>query len=98
MEQAKFYASMKELKREALETYRASTPVKTGYQKEHIFARDLPNGGFEIVVDTDYVQYTTDPWTVGINPNEGWDDEAAAHVIQRAKTKLNGRIQLRSDK
>lgn len=100
MDQASFQRTMNDLKKEALQIYKASTPVLTGYQKDHIYAKDLANGGFEIVVDTDYVQYTTDQRKDGsINPNEGWDKEAGALFISRAKAQLNGTtVKKRSEK
>ena len=77
------------LKEEAVRIYKASTPVASGYQKAHIYAKDLPNGGFVIIANTDYVQYTTDSWSNGSNPNENWDKEASEYTIQQAKKILS---------
>lgn len=101
MERKRFNAIMSELKKEALLAYKIATPYRTGYQKDHIYIKDLPSGGFEVIVNTDYVQFTTDKWVSPQwkgrqNPNEGWDKEAATLFIKKAKVKLGARI--RSDK
>lgn len=93
MNENNFDNIMKDLKREALARYIAATPVDTGYQKRNIYARDLPNGGFEIIVDTEYFEYTEDPWTnrSSSNPNEGWAEEVSKDVLRLAKSKLGAR-------
>lgn len=92
MTQKQFEQKMEYLKRMAISIFKTATPVRTGYQKANIYAKDLPNGGFEIIVDTPYAEYTTQPWKDGLNPNEGWADEAAKDFKNKA------RIILRSNK
>ena len=92
MNTVEYTRKMAYLKKLALRIYKSATPVNTGYQKEHIFINNLPNGGFEVYVDTEYVQYTTDKWASGLNPNEGWEEEAGKEFVKQAKVILSGSI------
>jgi len=97
MDRNRFNSIMNDLKKEAVLAYKIGTPYRSGYQHDHIYAKDLANGGFEIVVNTDYVQYTTDEWVSPKwngreNPNEGWEKEVGDAFIKTAKVKLGARI------
>lgn len=97
MDIKRFNAIMDNLKADALERVKRLTPVRTGNLQNSVRARDLPNGGFEIYIDTvqaPYAKYTIEPWTDGRfngkpNPNEGWSEDAAKIFIRETKAKLN---------
>jgi len=74
-----------EIEQLAVETYKEYTPVDTGYQYSQIYTKPIKNG-FVLVVNTDYVQYTTDALTDRMNPNEGWDKRA----YEALKEKIRG--------
>ena len=96
----RFNYVMEDLKADALQTIKMVTPVRTGNLQNSVKVRDLPNGGFEIYIDTvqaPYAIHTIDPWIDGrfngkANPNEGWSEEAAKIFIRKAKLRLNARI------
>jgi len=97
MDRNRLNSIISELKKEAVLEFKRGTPYRTGYQQDHIYAKDLPSGGFEVIVNTDYVQYTTDKWVSPrwngrANPNEDWDKEVANSFIKKAKIRLGARI------
>lgn len=100
MDENRFNAMMEELKRDALKQVKNVTPVDTGNLRNSVRSRDLPNGGFEIYINTEqapYAKHTIDPWTDGRfgnkqNPNEGWTDTAGRIFVNMAKLKLRGNI------
>lgn len=100
MDSKRFEQLLDALKRDALKTIKNSSPVRTGNLQSAVKVRDLPNGGFEIYIDTlqaSYAEATTGPWVHGrwhgrANPNEGWDQEAAQEFIKRTKIRLKGMI------
>lgn len=97
MNQKRFETIMSSLKQEALQIIKISAPVRTGNLQDSVKARDLPNGGFEIYIDTNqapYAEATTNTWVSPQwngrkNPNEAWDKEAADNFIRKVKSKLN---------
>ena len=92
MTETKFVSKIDELKALAVKIYKDATPVASGNQRDSIFAKDLPDGGFEIIVGTDYANATNKS-----GPNAGWIDKAAALFMSQAKLKLSGKINIRSD-
>jgi len=93
MNNRQFEQRMNRLKSLAVEIYKKHTPVDTGYQQSKIHAVDTPDGGFRVVVDTDYATYTMDPRTDGANnPNEDWEEMASAEFLKIAGTILKGNI------
>jgi hypothetical protein len=68
MEINRFNKLLEVLKRDALKTIKDSSPVRTGNLQDSVKVRDLPNGGFEIYIDTlqaSYASATIDPWVHG---------------------------------
>ena len=94
MRKTKFRHAMDDLAREVVQIYMEETPVDTGWQRDHIYADRTEFGGFEIIIDTDYVQYTTDPWPAkrGKNPNEGWEERAANRAEKLIQSRLKGSL------
>lgn len=100
MNYKRFVNAMNDLKSDALKTVKQSSPVRTRNLQNSVKVRDLPNGGFEIYIDTQqayYAEFTIEPWVHDrwhgrANPNEGWTEEAANEFIKRARIKLNGDI------
>ena len=100
MDKQRFDKLLEALKADALKTVKESSPVRTGNLQSAVKVRDLPNGGFEIYIDTNqayYAPYTIEPWIHGRwhgreNPNEGWTSEAMVEFIARAKVKVQGQI------
>jgi len=100
MNQRDFNREMQEFRKEALQAVKNSAPVRTQNLQNSVYDRDLPNGGFEIYIDTSqapYAEATTDTWVSPqwggrANPNEGWEVEAADLAIRlgsvRFKTKM----------
>lgn len=76
------------LETEAVRIFKAATPVDTGNQRSKIYSKRTKTG-FMVIVNTDYAEYTTDPWTKGDNPNEGWEKEAGKLFIKKARNRLN---------
>jgi hypothetical protein len=73
---------MKELENAVLQIFKNQAPVNTGTLKGQVRV-EKTNIGFNIVSDIYYMKYTEEKWTynkrwkkVGINPNEGWFQEA----------------------
>jgi len=96
----RFNKVLETLKRDALKAVKQSAPVRTYNLQNSIKVRDLPNGGFEIFIDTNqapYAEATIGPWVHGRwhgrqNPNEGWYDESIEQFIKTAKVRLSGQI------
>lgn len=91
MNYSRFRNSMNRAKNDALRAAKSACPVDTGNLRNSIYARDLPNGGFEIYIDTsqaDYAIYTTDD-TGRKNPNLGWSENVAGLIIKDITIKLN---------
>lgn len=81
---------MSDIKEYALVTFKQATPYDTGDQQRSIYNLDLPNGGFETIIGTDYAKHTTDPRTDGkTNPNEGWAQRAQDKVIRYAESRFS---------
>lgn len=100
MNKRQLNATLDKLKAEALRVVKLSAPVRTGNLQDAVKVRDLPNGGFEVYIDTGqapYAPFTIEPWTHGqwngrANPNEGWFDEAIDEFVRRTKLQLKGQI------
>ena len=98
MTQDKLKNEIEHLKQQALQMVKNSSPVRTGNLQNSVYARDLPDGGFEIYIDTNqapYAQYTLEQWTHPRwngkqNPNEGWAYEASREFMQYATSRLKG--------
>jgi len=100
MDAKQFNRLLEALKTDALRTVKQSAPVRTGNLQNAVKLRDLPNGGFEIYIDTlqaYYAPYTIEPWVHGRwhgreNPNEGWTSEAMNEFVKRTKLRFRGTI------
>jgi len=89
----KFKSNMDKLKSEALQIYKDAAPVDTGYLRDHIITKDLPNGGFEVVIEAEYAIETSET-----GPSAGWIEAATSKFLAMAKSKLNGNTKTGSDK
>lgn len=81
---SQFKAKFEAAKMKAFNIYFQNAPGKKGYLRSRILLVELENG-FQIVNDTDYMEYTEEARTDGErNPNEGWfrrSTEAAFEMI-----------------
>ena len=98
MTREELYSLVSELKEQALESVKLSSPFDTGNLRDSVYAKDLPDGGFEIYIDTakaPYAIYTLEAWVSPYwngkkNPNERWDDEATSEFKKILAAKLRG--------
>jgi len=96
MNREELKALVAELKEEALNSIKNSAPFDTGNLRDSVYAIDLPNGGFEIYIDTTkapYAVYTLEAWISDYwkgkkNPNERWDDVATAEFKEILNRKI----------
>ena len=87
-----FKQELLNLKAQALQMVKDSSPIKTGNLQASVYAVDNKDGGFSIIIDTDqapYAQHTLEQWTKNKqNPNEGWAYHASKQFKEYAKARL----------
>jgi len=84
------------LKNQAFIMVRESSPVRTGNLQRSVRVEDLPDGGFQVYIDTKqapYAIHTLEKWTHKRwhgrpNPNEGWAYWASERFINYATARL----------
>jgi len=96
MTSIEFWREMAYLKREAYLSIYTSSPVRTGNLRNSVRVKDLPNGGFEVYIDTKQAPYAIHTlevwkhqrWRGKRNPNEGWAYYASSQFAEFAKARL----------
>lgn len=75
---------------------RMSAPYKTGNLRYNAIKMGMPDADTCVIyVDEDiapYMKYTNEPWKRGINPNEGWFDNAIKNIAQYIALRTGGEL------